>query len=168
MSATLENILSLGEIEIDGVRLKVRPEVQLEQKMFATWLKKRSREQAAMAIDLPADVQDRMVKEALRDGTSGYYDWGGDGYFNALSTAIGLAKMLSIVCSAENPATPVDEDQVMLWYQSESFKQVAVMLAMVMKDDDKKKAILRSVGLPENYLDSSETPSPESPISHPT
>lgn len=164
---------SVSELEHKGKTYRVRPPTQEEEGLFSRRLERRERENAARAVELDEADQAKLLAAAGRHAAIGTYEWGSDDYVEALSKPTGMAYMLYLVMRSENPEAGVTERLCREIVELNIRQVAALILAKDEPDPAKKKAILESVGLPANFLDSSSgtssssssTPRTESPSS---
>src|SRR5688572_19717875 len=107
----LADLLGIAsEIEFEGKLLRVRAPSQTEQGLFSRFLERRARDFVSRSLEMEQDEKTLLLRGIAADAAAGTYDWGADAYVRALGTPMGIAKMLHLVLSAENPTEIIDED----------------------------------------------------------
>lgn len=163
MPTTLADLLNvLEEWEFEGVVWRLRPPNQVEQGLFSRWLERRDRENAARATELDDADQEKLLRFAGINASACVYEWGSDAYCTALLSPKGFAKMLFFVLRTENPDRPVTEDLAGRMVAHKVHELAVILQASREDDDGVKKNLLRSVGLPPDYLDSPSGSGPSS------
>lgn len=167
---TLADMLQVpSEITHKGVTLKVRPPTQVNQGVFSRWLEKRAREFVERSEDLDEIARQRLMRGICADAAAGAFEWGSDAYVQSLGTPIGVAKMLLIVLRDANGGSAVNLPDGGIQEISEEFvteivaqkvaEIAAILQAAEVEDPLAKAAVLASVGLPPNFVNSKETSS---------
>lgn len=151
-----------GELAFEGVTYQVRPPTQIEQGMFTQWLLRNERDNALRTYELDPTGGEVLLRIHSRNAATRHYDWGTDAYMEALRQPAGQAKMLELVLRGANPGKTVTEEMMLRFVEQKIAEVAAVLLAQEADDPKAQEAILASVGLPPNFLGTSEKPSSES------
>jgi hypothetical protein len=104
LETPVPELMNVGtEFLFRGKTYLVRKPNQLEQARFSRWLEQRAREAAGRAVDLPAEIQDRLLRTLNSEIAAGEYEWGGAAYVSACLKPFGIAKLISLQLAAEHP-----------------------------------------------------------------
>ena len=123
------------EFEHDGKSYSLRKPTQLEQAMFSRWLERRAQEAAGRSIDLPEEVQDKLIRNLNNDIASGEFEYGSPAYISATLKPFGLAKLVSLMLTADGHAEVTHEAAIEMVMNK--YKQIAGDVLGRAKDDPK-------------------------------
>ena len=166
MTSLADLLNSPTEIEFEGKVYQLREPTLEECGMYQRWLEAEARAGAAAATDLPEDQQDRLLRAVSRDIAAQVYCWGGEECVNSLNTPTGMGKLLSIVCRTQG----LDYGTAVRMCNAKLF-DVAKLLLKYSDDPEKKTeldALLKSVGLPPDFLSKTSSGSSTTPAAPPT
>lgn len=144
---TLADLLGTPtELEFKGKAYKLRPPTLGEQAQFQRWLESRAREAAGRAVDIPEQLQAKLLREVNDAIAVGEYEWGGEVCARALNTPLGIAKLLSIILAADAVTLPMAEEMV----ASELAKIVEILRSKAADDPKAEAAIRHALGSPDS------------------
>lgn len=119
----------------NGKSYPVRKSTQYEQAVFSRWLEQRAKEAAARSNDLPAEVQDKLIRNLNADIAACEYEFGSPAYTAAVIRPFGLAKMLSIMLQKDGHEEVTHE--VALEMVLDKYAEIAGEVLGRAKDDPK-------------------------------
>jgi hypothetical protein len=153
----------------DGKEYLLREPTLVECGMYQRELESEARASAAAATDLPEEDRRNLLRDVNADIASFRFAWGGEECVRSLRTPQGVAKLFSIVCKDQGLTYRVALDAV-----NANLLLIARLLRIAEEEgesDPEKKAqlaaLLRSVGLPGNFLSNSSSGSPTTPSEAP-
>lgn len=149
--STLADLLAVPTfLTFEGKEYPLREPTLLEQCQFQRWLEDRAKAAAGRSVDLPADMQDRLLVAILQEVAIGTFEWGGLPSIMALRTKTGQAQLLHIILSPDHPeVTPEFAARMIDRHQREA---VAAMAAKAVTDPKDLRAVLATLGLPVDFL----------------
>lgn len=166
--ATLAELLnSPAEFTFEGQTYKLREPTLLECGEYQRWLESEARASAAASTDLPEEDRRQLLRDVNADVAAKRYAWGGPECVLSLRSPDGLAKLMSIVCRDQGVTYPLARQMCVarLWDIARA------LLAVEQGDDPEKKArlaaLLKSMGLPPDFLSSVSSDLPTSSAAGP-
>lgn len=149
--------------------VKMREPTLLESGQYQRWLESEARASAAAAIELPEEDRRQLLRDTNADIATKRFAWGGVECVKSLTTPDGIAKLMSIVCADQGVTFAIAREVV-----SGNLLEIARLLRVAEAEgetDPEKKALLaallKSKGLPENFLSTSSSGSPTTPSEPP-
>ncbi len=164
-----------SDFSFEGTTYRLREPTLYECGRYQRWLESEARASAAASTELPEDDRRNLLRDVNADVAAKVYAWGGAVCCRSLGTPDGIAKILSIVCEDQGVTYPIAMAMVRadLLETARRLK----LAAEEAEEDPEKKAelarLLKSRGLPGNFLstswsDSATTPSADPPTSSPS
>lgn len=155
MTSLADLLNAPSDFEHGGKVYKLREPTLLECATYQRWLESEARASAAAATDLPEEDRRNLLRDVNADIAAKRYAWAGAVCVDSLRTPQGIAKLMSIVCADQG----VTYELALKMCEARLADLARLLLAAETGDDPEKKAalgqLLRSAGLPENFLSSS-------------
>lgn len=163
MASVADLFNSPEEFVYENQTYRLREPTLIECGEYQRWLESEARASACAAVDLPEEDRRNLLRDVIADIASKRYAWAGEECVYSLRRADGMAKLMSIVCRDQG----VSYQLALKMCQARLLEIARVLLAAEQGDDPEKKALVRqllkSVGLPHDYLSSLSSDSPTTP-----
>lgn len=144
---------------------KLREPTLEDRGLYQRWMESEARASAAAATDLADEDRRNLLRDTNADIAAKVFAWGGEACVKSLRSPDGVAKLFSIVCADQGLTYKVAREAV-----DKNLLDIARLLRIAEEEgesDPAKKAelaaLLRSVGLPGNFLSNSSSGSPTTP-----
>lgn len=155
---TIADMLAVGqEIGFEGKVYPLREPTVLEMGKFQRWLEQQAKDAARRDTEQSPEELAAQLNTINQEAAVGEYEWGGELACKALSRIGPITQLLYIVLSTDHPEVTPDLCRRMM---DRNVREIVAGLACkAISDPFAVRAVLVSLGLPEDFL-ASLTPAP--------
>jgi hypothetical protein len=169
MSSIADLLNSPTEFPHKGKTYLLREPTLVECGQYQRWLESEARASAAAATELPEQDRRNLLRDVNADIAAKIYAWGGEMCIRSLGTPEGIAKIMSIIGADQGLTYRIAREIVDADLLASA--RILRLAADEAEDDPEKKAelgrLLKSKGLPANFLSTSSSDSPTTPSEDP-
>lgn len=146
--ATLLNACS--EIEFEGKAYRLRQPTLLEEAEFQRYLEQAAHDSIERRTYAEPEQREKAHNSLTRDCAEGYYEAGSEGYVRAVSNPKRLPRLIAIICREQGMTPAIAERMV----AAEMKKIAAALVSRSTSDPNLIRAVLATLGLPEDWQSS--------------